>query len=720
MILKNSLCGVASAPLSDRCAMRAYSRSCVAHWRGVRNSFAIAMTLWIAVASAGLCTAQETWVGWLETKAQNLRLIVRLNSTAVSAREISGSISSPDQSPASLPITKANIDEKGAFTFEVNPQGIGSAAYGFKGMFQGESLTGELEQAGVKIPITFIKTTDLPPEGKELLGANSAWVGALDVGSRKVPLRFRIYNSAPYATAQEPRVLFDSLLEKANGFPASLSVTKNGEYEFSIPAIPGKAKYVAKVSSDGAKLTGKFQQGFLPLSLEMTRVDELAASAISADAMLVTLEQLAKDSKGESNVADTPELTSLAESSNDSKSSTQREESPRKPNVTPAPPQPGLGSPGLASPGVASLPKGLREESFVVERVDSGKPRLDAKGKKADNRFELAGTVTYPAGFTEESLAPAVVLITGSGPQDRDETIGRHKPFLEIARNLASLGMVVFRYDDRGVGQSTGDFVKATTNAFAEDAVAVWQYARTVPGVDRSRVGLLGHSEGGIIGPMVAAWQREVAFMVLLAPPGLSGGEVLSSQIDRIAELQGVPEAQRAVARSLQLDLQRIALKYAEGDEAALSEVRKAVVERWEGLNQFSANAASGFDDLAMKKQVIDQISAQFRGLQSAWMRHFLAYDPSSNWVLFDAPVLAIWGERDTQVLPEINREKLEEIAMHNTSLQSDFVVMPGLNHLLQSCTTGLPDEYDTNVEAISPLALEVIGNWLKEREILP
>ncbi|MEY2613003.1 MAG: hypothetical protein RL069_1815, partial [Planctomycetota bacterium] len=662
--------------------------------------FAFAVAWCFAVASGDLCTAQETWVGWLETKSQNLRLIVQLNSNVASKSDVSGSISSPDQSPASLPITKASIDEKGAFTFEVNPQGIGSAAYGFKGEFQGESLIGELEQAGVKIPITFAKTKDLPSEGKELLGANSAWVGSLDVGSRKVPLRFRIYNSAPYATAEAPRVLFDSLLEKANGFPASLSVTKNGEYEFSIPAIPGKAKYVATVSADGAKLTGKFQQGFLPLSLEMTRVDELADSAISEDAMLVTLDRIAKNPKGESSGAGTQELMNLAEPSNDSKTSDQGQNTQRKANVTPAPPQPGL----------ASLPKGIREESFIVERFDAGKPRLDAKGKKADNRFELAGTVTYPAGFSEDSLAPAVVLITGSGPQDRDETIGRHKPFLEIARSLASLGMVVFRYDDRGVGQSTGDFVKATTNDFAEDAVAVWQYARAVPGIDRSRVGLLGHSEGGIIGPMVAAWQREVAFMVLLAPPGLSGGQVLSSQIDRIAELQGVPEAQRAVARSLQLDLQRIALKYDDNDEAALSEVRKAVVERWDGLNQFSANAAGGFDDLAMKKQVIDQISAQFRGLQSAWMRHFLAYDPSSNWVLFDSPVLAIWGERDTQVLPEINREKLEEIAMHNTSLQSDFVVMPGLNHLLQSCNTGLPDEYDSNAEAISPLALEVIG----------
>jgi len=672
--------------------------------------FAFAVAWCFAVASGDLCTAQETWVGWLETKSQNLRLIVQLNSNVASKSDVSGSISSPDQSPASLPITKASIDEKGAFTFEVNPQGIGSAAYGFKGEFQGESLIGELEQAGVKIPITFAKTKELPSEGKELLGANSAWVGSLDVGSRKVPLRFRIYNSAPYATAEAPRVLFDSLLEKANGFPASLSVTKNGEYEFSIPAIPGKAKYVATVSADGAKLTGKFQQGFLPLSLEMTRVDELAASAISEDAMLVTLNRIAKNPKGESSGAGTQELMNLAEPSNDSKTSAQGQNTQGKANITPAPPQPGL----------ASLPKGIREESFIVERFDAGKPRLDAKGKKADNRFELAGTVTYPAGFSEDSLAPAVVLITGSGPQDRDETIGRHKPFLEIARSLASLGMVVFRYDDRGVGQSTGDFVKATTNDFAEDAVAVWQYARAVPGIDRSRVGLLGHSEGGIIGPMVAAWQREVAFMVLLAPPGLSGGQVLSSQIDRIAELQGVPEAQRAVARSLQLDLQRIALKYDDNDEAALSEVRKAVVERWDGLNQFSANAAGGFDDLAMKKQVIDQISAQFRGLQSAWMRHFLAYDPSSNWVLFDSPVLAIWGERDTQVLPEINREKLEEIAMHNTSLQSDFVVMPGLNHLLQSCNTGLPDEYDSNAEAISPLALEVIGNWLKEREILP
>jgi len=260
--------------------------------------FAFAVAWCFAVASGDLCTAQETWVGWLETKSQNLRLIVQLNSNVASKSDVSGSISSPDQSPASLPITKASIDEKGAFTFEVNPQGIGSAAYGFKGEFQGESLIGELEQAGVKIPITFAKTKELPSEGKELLGANSAWVGSLDVGSRKVPLRFRIYNSAPYATAEAPRVLFDSLLEKANGFPASLSVTKNGEYEFSIPAIPGKAKYVATVSADGAKLTGKFQQGFLPLSLEMTRVDELAASAISEDAMLVTLDRIAKKSEG--------------------------------------------------------------------------------------------------------------------------------------------------------------------------------------------------------------------------------------------------------------------------------------------------------------------------------------------------------------------------------------------------------------------------------------
>ena len=639
----------------------------------------------------------ERWVGWLETKAQNLRLIVNLSSTSLNAP--SGTISSPDQASLPLPITKASIDDQRQLSFQVSPEGIGSAAYSFQGKLDGETLVGELEQGGAKLPIQFNKAKTLPEESKERLGADSAWIGSLDVGTRKVPLRFRIYNSAPYASAAKPRVLFDSLLENANGFPATVSVNDKGMFEFSVPAIPGNAKYIAELSADKKTLKGKFQQGFLPLQLDMQRAADLASNDPTNDAMVQFLSSL---STGAQKVAE-PETNEV-------------------PAITQTPQQAAIQAmeKKLAKDGRVTLPDGIQEESFFVDRFDSRKPLLNELGKRADNTFQLAGTITYPKGFNANSQYPAVVLVTGSGPQDRDETIGKHKPFREIASYLAAQGMVVLRYDDRGVGQSTGDFLSATSKDFADDALAVWQFTREIEGIDRSRVGILGHSEGGIIGPMVAAWQREVAFMILIAPPVLPGAEILSSQIDRIAELEGVSAEDRAVANSLQKELQEIALRYPADDEDALSDVRKAIVQRWETLSRLSQTNTEGDDQAKRKQQLIDAISAQFRGLQSPWMRHFLAYDPSSNWVLFDCPVLAVWAEKDTQVLFEANRKKLQEIVSHNMNLKADLVVLPGLNHLLQRAQTGLPDEYDRIEQAIDPLALEFFGNWLRQAEILP
>jgi pimeloyl-ACP methyl ester carboxylesterase len=489
----------------------------------------------------------------------------------------------------------------------------------------------------------------------------------------------------------------------------SVSINEKGLYEFSIPAIPGNAKYIAELSDDGNVLTGKFQQGFLPIQLDMKRIDLQPIDSIgdvptsqqaiqkvpSQDHLSTFLLTLADNN----NLLETPEAKTSLDEKEIAKAPLPMDKEPLAQRTPSA--------------------EGLLEEPFVVERFDSRKPLLNELGKRADNKFELAGTITFPKGFDPNAQYPAVVLITGSGQQDRDETIGRHKPFKEIANHLASQGMVVLRYDDRGAAESTGDFAQATSLDFAEDALAVWQFARKIEGVDRTRVGLLGHSEGGIIGPTIAAWQREVGFLILIAPPILPGSEILSSQIDRIAELQGVGPEDRAAANSLQRELQQIALKYPANDEAALGDVRKAIVERWESLGQLS-QAVAGTGETTRKKQLIEAISTQFKGLQSPWMRHFLAYDPAANWVLFDCPVLAIWGEKDTQVLFEANRTKLQDIITHNLNLQADLVVLPGLNHLLQKADTGLPDEYDRIDQAIEPLALELFSNWLKLSKILP
>jgi pimeloyl-ACP methyl ester carboxylesterase len=661
----------------------------------------------VALDSALQTTASERWVGWLETKSQNLRLIVSLSSSAMGSP--TGSVTSPDQSETSVPISNASIDDQRQLSFQVAPEGIGSAAYAFEGSFQGDKLSGILEQSGSKLPIQFVKASSLQAEDSQRLGADSVWSGSLEAGSRKVPLRFRFYDSAPFASRDKPRLLFDSLLEKANGFPMSVSINEKGLYEFSIPAIPGNAKYIAELSDDGNVLTGKFQQGFLPIQLDMKRIDLQPIDSIgdvptsqqaiqkvpSQDHLSTFLLTLADNN----NLLETPEAKTSLDEKEIAKAPLPMDKEPLAQRTPSA--------------------EGLLEEPFVVERFDSRKPLLNELGKRADNKFELAGTITFPKGFDPNAQYPAVVLITGSGQQDRDETIGRHKPFKEIANHLASQGMVVLRYDDRGAAESTGDFAQATSLDFAEDALAVWHFARKIEGVDRTRVGLLGHSEGGIIGPTIAAWQREVGFLILIAPPILPGSEILSSQIDRIAELQGVGPEDRAAANSLQRELQQIALKYPANDEAALSDVRKAIVERWESLGQLS-QAVAGTGETTRKKQLIEAISTQFKGLQSPWMRHFLAYDPAANWVLFDCPVLAIWGEKDTQVLFEANRTKLQDIITHNLNLQADLVVLPGLNHLLQKADTGLPDEYDRIDQAIEPLALELFSNWLKLSKILP
>ena len=659
--------------------------------RAVLAGASLALLLTLSFDTQACQNQEEIWVGWLETKAQNLRLVINLSSSKTA--NPSGTIHSPDQSATPLPITKATIDAQRQVSFQVNPEGIGSAAYSFQGKFTQDALIGEIEQGGAKLPIQFTKAESLPNETKDLLGADSAWVGALDVGTRKVPLRFRIYSSAPYATNTKPRILLDSLAENANGFPASVSLSDSGMIEFSIPAIPGNAKYIAKLSEDKKILSGKFQQGFLPLQLDMQRVGELGKKDPTQDAMVRVLGSLANAEKT-LEVAQAPQPQPVL--------------MPKKPTESPR-----------ASNPYGLQPNGLQEQDFVVDRFDTRKPLLNESGKRADNSFKLAGTITFPKGFDPKLQYPAVVFVTGSGPQDRDETIGKHKPFREIANYLASQGMVVLRYDDRGVGQSSGEFIKASSLDFADDAMAVWQFARQIEGVDRSRVGLLGHSEGGIIGPMVAAWQREVGFLILIAPPVLPGSEILSSQIDRIAELEGVGQEDRAAAKALQIELQQIALRFPSDDESALSEVRRAIVQRWDTLGRLSQSVAAA-DEGARKKIVIDAITAQFKGLQSPWMRQFLAYDPSSNWVLFDCPVLAVWAEKDTQVLYEPNLKKLESIVTHNMNLKADMVVLSGLNHLLQRADTGLPDEYDKIDQTIDPIALDTFGNWLKKREILP
>jgi pimeloyl-ACP methyl ester carboxylesterase len=299
----------------------------------------------------------------------------------------------------------------------------------------------------------------------------------------------------------------------------------------------------------------------------------------------------------------------------------------------------------------------------------------------------LSATLTVPAG---QGPFPAVVLLTGSGPQDRDESLLGHRPFLVLADHLTRHGIVVLRADDRGVGKSGGNFDTATTADFATDAEAGVAYLQTRPEVNPKKIGLVGHSEGGIIAPMVAARNPGVAFIVLMAGSGVPGDEVLVAQNVLIAQAGGISREQ-AEQNANQLR-ETVALVKQEKDNAVLeTKLRERLAGRIPPA----------------------QIDRQIKTLGGPWFRYFLAYDPATALKQVKCPVLAINGEKDLQVPPKQNlpaiRSALEAAGNKNVEVDE----LPGLNHLFQTAKTGAPSEYAQIEETMSPVALDRIARWI-------
>jgi uncharacterized protein len=299
----------------------------------------------------------------------------------------------------------------------------------------------------------------------------------------------------------------------------------------------------------------------------------------------------------------------------------------------------------------------------------------------------LAATLTTPQS---KGPFPGVVLITGSGPQDRDETLLGHKPFLVLSDYLTRHGIAVLRADDRGTGKSTGVFATATTADFATDTEAGVAYLKTRAEVDPHKIGLIGHSEGGVIAPMIAARNKDVAFIVMMAGTGVPGDEVLVAQIEAINIANGkTPEA-------------------AAKDAAREGEILKLVE---------TTNDPAQLEKELKEKMPVDapatQAGLQVELLTSPWFKYFLTYDPATALRKVTCPVLVLNGSLDKQVLPDQNlpaiRKALAEAGNKNVEIDE----LPGLNHLFQTAKTGSPTEYAQIEETISPVALEKMAVWI-------
>ena len=307
-----------------------------------------------------------------------------------------------------------------------------------------------------------------------------------------------------------------------------------------------------------------------------------------------------------------------------------------------------------------------------------------------DNKAQhvtLAGTLTVPQG---KGPFPAVLLIPGSGAHDRDETLLGHKPFLVLADYLTRQGIAVLRVDDRGVGKSTGSMANATTADLATDAEAGVAYLKTRREIDAHKIGLVGHSEGGAIAPMVAARNPDVAFIVMMAGPGVPGDEILVAQTEKIAEAAGKShdDAEKAGAKEREL----LALVKNGGDQATLENQLRAKLEGDVPKNQ---------------------LTMQVKMILSPWFRYFISYDPSTALRKVKCPVLALIGDKDLQVPPDQNlpaiRKALEEGGNRHFTVEE----LSGLNHLFQTAKTGAPSEYAQIEETMSPVAMGKIGGWI-------
>lgn len=315
----------------------------------------------------------------------------------------------------------------------------------------------------------------------------------------------------------------------------------------------------------------------------------------------------------------------------------------------------------------------------------------------ADGTESLAGTLALPTG---PGPHPAVLLISGSGPHDRDGAMAGHRPFLVLSDHLVRHGIAVLRADERGVGGSTGRFSTAITPDFAMDALGAVAFLSRHPAIDRRSIGLIGHSEGGMVAPMVAARSPDVAFLVLLAAPGLPMPQVILQQSEAMLRAEGRPEQE--IAANVRAAARLTALVEAGLDGADLeANVRIVFRDRLADL-PLSPEARDRHVELAV---------AQFT---SPWMQFASRHDPRSDLRrLTDAPVLAINGTLDTQVLAQPNLAGIADALTAAGNRRFVTAELPQLNHLFQTARTGAMSEYGLIDETFAPLALDLISDWI-------
>ena len=571
---------------------------------------------------------------------------------------------------------------------------------------------------GIVLAGVHVFADDSATKGKE-----QVWEGALKLGPGR---ELRLVVHAKLSEGAEPVATLDSPDEELRGLKLSSVVIDRERLAFELKAT--NAKYEGKLNAAGTEATGTWMQRGASLPLNFVKKDKA-----TPEAMLVGKEQLwegklaignglalrlvVRIQKAEDGTLrgklDSPDqgvkgmkLDSVSLEKQKLKFAMKAIDATYEGTLDAAETE----AVGTFIQSGAKLPLALKKTEKVAElrRPQTPKPPFPYKVEEVSYRNEragitLAGALSIPAG---RGPFPAVILISGSGAQDRDETIFQHKPFLVLADMLTRRGVVVLRVDDRGVGGSSGSIATSTSEDFAGDVEAGIALLESRSFVDGKKIGLIGHSEGGIIAPIVAARSRDVAFIVLMAGTGLPGDEILILQGRLIAKAMGADDKELDKQKEMQKRLFEIMKTEPDQKKASIA-LREVFKKQLADLSPKERKSASEIEALA---------ETQSKQLESTWFRFFLTFDPRPTLAKVRCPVLALNGERDLQVPPKENLEEIAKAIKKGGNTRVATRQLPGLNHLFQTCKTGAVAEYSQIEETIAPAALEAIGDWIDEQ----
>jgi hypothetical protein len=554
--------------------------------------------------------------------------------------------------------------------------------------------------------LPLIALAALAPLGRTQTQIAGDWQGTLSAGGTQLRLVLHVTTGKDGSLT----ATLDSVDQGANGIPVTAVTLKASKLSLTVDAA--HATYEGMVNKDATEIDGIWSQGQpLPLNFKraapQTAVEPAPPSDIDGTWM-GTLNAGAIQLRIIFKIANTPAgLTAKVENPDQSTwfpaSAVKRDGAALTVEVK------GIGATfaGKISANLNSIDgtftqmgndlplllKRVKDES-AIERPRPQNPVKPYPYREEEVTYmnkaagdTLASTLTIPPG---KGPFPAVLLIAGSGPNDRDESIMGHKPFLVLADYVARRGIVVLRADKRGIGKSTGNYATATTADFAADAQAGVDYLKMLPEVDPRRIGLIGHSEGGIIAPVVAARDRDVAFVVMMAGSGLPGDQIIEGQQRLIEEAAG--ESKDKVEQDAERERELVALVENEQDSAALDKQLRALL-------------AGSMPEAAIGDTV--------KFAETPWFRYFLTYDPATALRKLTCPVLVLNGEKDLQVPPALNLSAIRKALDEAGNKHYEIDELPGLNHLFQPVKTGLPSEYAEIGITIVPAVLDKIATWI-------